>query len=763
MTTLNASINATTPSTRRLGELLGIKSILLDRSKGTRKGTRNRPWDDTTQECATFPLTKVVVRTTIVGDCAVTDLAEHYQNTHDVPMDVVHTIPISADGAITQFELVAGERSVKGLCKRTAEARRDFEDAKNRGKTAAIVESVRDDVHTISLANVPANTAVIVRMRIVERLRVDDGRFEFRFPTTISEKCILGDAIGHAGTGVSADTDRAPDASRLTPPIRLEGGTELDLEISLAKGATDISSSLTLAAEYAADGTVVLRPATDVTCDRDIVIRVWNRSNEPTVRAYTDGERTLVVVDPPAKRRPELESPREAVFVLDRSGSMQGLRIDAAKRALTCALQALAERDTFEIIAFDASLEHFKREPVFATRANITNALKWLSGINARGSTDALPAIEAACTPRVAPGRVRTVLFLTDGDVGNDEELIAVTRRLDPATRLFVIGIGMSPSATFISRLARLGGGTHLYVEDKDDIEAEIKRFEAAMAGPMACGLGDEGARNHSQRDLFAGRAATFFLDGARERVTVGSSDGRFRGECAVEHSSIPLGALWARDRVMELEDRICMNERVRGLVEPEIAALGVAHQIQTRLTSFVAIDEKSQVNGEPIVITQPVDGCEFELRTAPVCSFYEKIQPERSMFVNSSPLRRSSFSRMDNHKVDERAELLAAVRQMFPGKKLNRDGLVGDLSMQRALCVVLMCAARRLAPSVPFMVRATAVLRSYESDPCFGGQLPEFLTTLYRDAATDDSALSSMIQIALRACQKSVLAELLA
>ena len=142
MTTLNASINATTPSTRRLGELLGIKSILLDRSKGTRKGTRNRPWDDTTQECATFPLTKVVVRTTIVGDCAVTDLAEHYQNTHDVPMDVVHTIPISADGAITQFELVAGERSVKGLCKRTAEARRDFEDAKNRGKTAAIVEQI---------------------------------------------------------------------------------------------------------------------------------------------------------------------------------------------------------------------------------------------------------------------------------------------------------------------------------------------------------------------------------------------------------------------------------------------------------------------------------------------------------------------------------------------------------------------------------------------------------------------------------------------
>ncbi len=769
MTTLNASIPTATKNARRLGELLGIPS-------NTQDDTALAPfpsWRNRALAHEPFPLTKVLVRTNIVADCAVTDLEEHYHNPHDRPMDVVHTIPLSAEGAITSFELVAGERFVKGLCKRTAEAQADFESARARGKTAAMVESVRDDVHTISLANVPAKTAIIVRMRIVERLRVDDGRFEFRFPTTISPKCILGDAVGHAGHGTSPDTDRAPDASRLTPPIRLEGGTELDLQVTLAPGATDIASSLTLQAHYANDGTVVLRPATTATCNRDIVIRAWNRTNEPTVRAYTDGERTLVVVDPPAKRRPELESAREAVFVLDRSGSMEGPRLTAAKRALRRALQALGARDTFEIIAFDAELERFAPESVAASNDNITRAAKWLDGIYSRGSTDALRALEASCTQRVAPGRVRTVLFLTDGDVGNDGEIIAITRRLDPATRLFVIGIGMSPSTTFIGRLARLGGGTHLFVQDEDDVEAEIMRFEAAMAGPMACGLGDEGARQHAQRDLFAGRAATFFLDGARTRVNIASSDGRFRGDCAVAGSPIALGALWARDRVMELEDRICMNERVRALVEPEIVALGVTHQIQTRLTSFVAIDEASQVNGEAIEIVQPVERHEaavmhcYASLSAPICAEAPPVRgfmgfARQILGANQGQGARGASRRAPDPTIDLE-QLSRAARHRFQRRNLATEELVGEVSLQEALCIVLICAAEGVSPHAPFMVRASEVLRNHASNARIAELLVIIFEAKYCTPDNDGSTLARMIKLALEITRKSTLQELLA
>ena len=608
MTTLHDLIPATirnAPSTdsrrpRHLGELLGIPH-----GKGRTAVEKGRA------EPHAFPLTKVLVRASILADCAVTELEERYTNNSAQVMDVTHTIPLPPDGAVTAFEIVTGGRTAKGVCKKTKEAKADFERARKRGKTAAMLGSVRDDVHAISLANVPAKSDIVVRMTIVERLRVDDGRFEFRFPTAMSPKYVPGEAVGHDGDGVEPDTDHAPDASRLTPPLKIGDGTELDLELRLAAGTTDISASVPLVRSAAADGSLVLRVDGSATCTGDIVVRAWSRANEATVRAYTDGERTLVVVDPPATRRPELECPREAVFVIDRSGSMRGPRLVAAKRALRTALDGLSAHDTFEIIAFDSSFDTFDAEPVAATRANIERAMRWLDAVHAQGGTVALPALERACIGYmgkggVATGRMRTVLFLTDGDVANDGELLALSRRFDPAMRLYTVGIGRAPSAGLLSRLARLGGGTTLFVDDSQDIEGEIRRFESTFVGPMACGLGLAGARRHSGRDLFAGRSATFFIDGSPSTVEVTSVDGRFSGKASVSRAPIALGALWARDRVTELEDRLIADPSQKGLIDPEIAELGVRHQIQTRLTSFVAVDEASQVHGEPLAIVQP-------------------------------------------------------------------------------------------------------------------------------------------------------------
>ena len=145
-----------------------------------------------------------------------------------------------------------------------------------------------------------------------------------------------------------------------------------------------------------------------------------------------------------------------------------------------------------------------------------------------------------------------------------------------------------------------------MFVDDSQNIEAEIRRFESTFVGPMAYGLGVEGAPRHSGRDLFAGRSATFFVEGALQSVEVTSLDGRFSGRATVAASPVGLGALWARERVTELEDRLVADPSQKGTIDPEIAELGVRHRIQTRLTSFVAVDEASQVHGEPLAIVQP-------------------------------------------------------------------------------------------------------------------------------------------------------------
>ncbi|MBU3729161.1 MAG: VWA domain-containing protein [Phycisphaerales bacterium] len=608
MTMIPPSIPPAQPSRRSLGSLLGMEPPLDDPDSGggapADRARRER------KEPMKLPLAKVVARVTIVGDCAQTELQEHYTNPHDRPLDVRHTIPLAHGAAVTGVEIRAGGRTVRGVCRRIEEARDEHASAKRRGKTTALIQQRRDDLHEISLGNVPPGASIVIALTIVERLRVADGRFEFNLPTAISPKFVPGRGIGHDGDGWGHDTEDAPDASHLTPPVLVGPAPLVELDVTLAAGATDIRSSVALTRTDDSDGRIRLRPAGELRGDGDVVIRFWGRETKSVLRAYSDGRRTLVVADPPVTRQPQHEQVREAVYLLDRSGSMEGSRLESAVRALKASLHSLSPRDYVQIIAFGSSLTNFRPRPTRATADTVDAAMRWLDRIRAEGGTNAVAALQVACTSKVASKRVRTVLLITDGNVANDAQILNLVQAMDPATRLFTLGIGQAPSHALLSRLARLGGGTYESVTRRDDIEAEIVALDAALAGPIAYGLresGEEDSNCGPRADLFSGRAASFFLEGHRERVRIESVDGSFSAECAVQSSPMQLGALWARDEVERLEDRRIAKPELAAEVDAAIADLGVTHQIQTRLTSFVAVDEASQAVGEPIAMVQPV------------------------------------------------------------------------------------------------------------------------------------------------------------
>jgi Ca-activated chloride channel family protein len=662
------SIPPAQPSRRTLGSLLGMEPPQDDPESGggaALDGDR-RPMS----EPARLPLARVSATVRIVGDCAETELEEHYTNTHGRPLDVTHTIPLPPGAAVTGVEIRAAGRTVRGACLRTPEARERHSSAKRRGKTSALVEQRRDDIHTIMLANVPAGASIAITLRIVERLRVADGRFEYRLPTGISPKFVPGSAVGHDGDGWSPDTTRAPDASHLTPPVLAGEGTPMDVDVLLAAGATDVRSSIALERADEADGSIRLRPASPVACGNDIVIRFWGRDTTPTLRAYSDGARTLVVVDPPLARHPDRERPREVVYVLDRSGSMASTRIGAAKRAIIASLRALSPRDRIQIMAFSDGCAKFRPRPTLASVDTIEAAIRWVGHIEAQGGTNALEALAIACTTPVAAKRVRTVLLLTDGNVANDAEILQMTRRMDPATRLFAIGIGTGPSHALLSRLARLGGGTYTAVSSHDAIEAEVLAFDHATVGPIAFGLHEADAdevpdaartpKAHAARvesagsasagaslpatvhdDLFAGRATSFFLTGHRDRVRIASLDGHFSAECAVHSSPMALGALWARDEVERLEDQRVAEPELESELDAQIADLGVTHQIQTRLTSFVAVDEASQVIGDSLSLVQPTAAPDDSMMVRASMARYCSVDTMDDMIFNAPPTSR--------------------------------------------------------------------------------------------------------------------------
>ncbi len=579
-----------------------------------------------------LPLLEVKVRTRLTAVVAHTTVEQRFANPARggprTAMEAIHLFPIPSRGAIVACELRCGEVVVRAVCKERQEAEATFADARSRGKRAALVTQERADVHTLRVANLPSGEEVIVRLEIVERLDAEDGRVVWRFPTVIAPRYLPGrETESGVGPGVLPNTDRVPDASRLAPPLLLGPGTKLDLEVTLDGTPARTESSLH-ALSVSFDGGLRIAPSGDARCDRDFVLAVtWANAAGLSSRAWTDGAYTLVHVEPPAAIGAGLG--RDAMFVVDISGSMEGTKIDAARRALTAALHGLNAGDRFALTAFDDRLEHFAPQaadgsPGFAVydSASLARADRWIAALRPRGGTEMLPAIQAALKGTVPAGRLRSVLFVTDGQAHNEQELVAavVNRRVEAAkaggeARFFTLGIDTAVNEALLGRLARLGGGTATFATPADDIEAVVARMEARFGSPMAIDLkvsgeGVEAARPEAEA-LYAGVSVGVLLRGAPAQVglsyrTRGGNEAVVLTTTTLPATDSPLAALWARERVAMLEDRLTLKPFEEEALRPEIIRVALSASIVSRFTAFVAVEESRTVTGERVTVVQP-------------------------------------------------------------------------------------------------------------------------------------------------------------
>lgn len=579
-------------------------------------GTRETP----------MPLVDVRVRTRITGLVAHTTVEQRFRNTLSAVMEAVHLFPVPAGGAVTACELRCGELTVRASCVERGAAERAFDDARQRGKRAALVTQERADIHTLRVTNLPPGQEVTVRIEVVERLAVEDGRALWRFPTVIAPRYLPGTPRGEAvGPGVLPDTDRVPDASRLAPPLLLAGGARLDLEVALDGAPARLASSLH-ALSVGFEGGVTVAPAGDARCDRDFVLAVtWADSTVVKTHAWTDGAYTLVHLEAPLA--PAKVLPRDAVFVVDISGSMGGTKMLAARRALTAALHGLAAGDRFHLVAFDDRVERFTPDFVAYDAASLARADAWIAKLDARGGTEMLPAIREALKGTTPAGRLRTVLFVTDGQAHNEQELVAAVanRRTEVAAgggeaRFFTLGIDTAVNEALLGRLARVGGGTATFATPSDDIEAVVARMEGRFGSPVALDVrvaGGELARPEPEA-LFAGLGLGVILKGAPASVavslrTVGGNETLVLQPGASRVRPGTLRALWARDRVAMLEDRMVLKPFEEEALRPEIIRTALfsgegaepGAGIASRFTAFVAVEESVTVGGERVTVVQ--------------------------------------------------------------------------------------------------------------------------------------------------------------
>src|SRR4051812_48690974 len=572
-----------------------------------------------------LPLQGVSLRARVIDRIAEVTVEQKFGNPFTETIEAVYVFPLSGASAVSRFEVQIGQRLVRGTIQERGEARKRYAEALEQGKRAALLEQERDDVFTVQIGNLTPGDAIAVRLTYTERLPFfEDGRTELRLPMVVAPRYVGGQERPReqAGHGVVPDSTTVPDASRITPPHLAPGfdpRVALEVEVELFGGLAELSCSQHAVRSAAGPESARVTLAREgERLDRDFVLR-WRLAGErvqPQLLVH-DGFAMLSLL-PPA--REGIPAPaRDVIFVLDRSGSMEGPKIASAARACALLLRTLGPHDRFALQAFDNAAEWMPGGFVGADEEGLARGERWLRSVAARGGTEldlAMgEALERIRTRSEPSGRIAVVVLLTDGQVGDESSVLKRVQRELGDARVFTVGIDTAVNGGFLQRLAALGGGTSSLVEPGTRLEEALQTVGREIGRPLVTDLRIEGevidVAPSRIPDLFAGHAAAAFFrfTGRRAKVTGRLADGgRFEQEVEAREAPLaPIAHLWARARIGDLEDefRASRSDAAR----KEIVALSIRHTVLTRFTAFVVIDDTVvNAGGQRRTVTQPVE-----------------------------------------------------------------------------------------------------------------------------------------------------------
>lgn len=620
-----------------------------------------------TQEPGLFleaPRVATDVTINVTGAIVRARVTQRFENPSDKWVEGIYVFPLPEDAGVDRLKMLVGDRLIEGKIKERQEARQIYEDAKRAGKKAGLVEQERPNLFTNSVANIGPGETVVVQIEYQERADLKDGVFSVRLPLVVGPRYNPAPDIvemvsvdGRTGLALASSV---PDADRITPPVLHPDKEPQELRLPVSITA-NIEAGFTLGeitSPYHAiaqtrdrDGHAVVTLAEGATPANSDFLLEWRAADggQPHAALFKeerDGDTyVLAMVAPPAAKASDAaRKPREAVFVIDNSGSMAGPSMLQAKAALLLALEGLKPEDAFNVVRFDHTFEALHPDAVPATPQNVEAAKGFVGRLNAEGGTEMLPALQAALhDPRPHDdSRLRQVVFLTDGAIGNEAELFAAIAEGLGRSRLFTIGIGSAPNSYFMSRAARIGRGTFTHVGDVGEVAARTAQLFAALERPVMTNLTaafPPGAASEAWPnplpDLYAGEPVvlTAKLEKAQGKLRIQGDLGAVRWAADLDLAQAAPGegvaALWARSKIASIEESRFLGAEPAA-IDAGVLKTALDFALVSRLTSLVAVDvTPSRPVGEAVipaaVPTMLPKGWEFEKVFGPAITPFER------------------------------------------------------------------------------------------------------------------------------------------
>jgi Ca-activated chloride channel family protein len=606
-----------------------------------------------TSEQGNLPLVAMSVSVDITGLLAGMTIRQTFRNPHNCPIEATYIFPLPDRAAVTALAVTIGSRRIAGVLQERQAARGAYDDALAAGQRAALLEEDRPDVFTTRIGNLAPEEEATVELTLAGPVPCELDEATLRVPLVVAPRYIPGRPLDgeSAGQGTAFDTDAVPDASRITPPVLLPGSVNpvrLALTVRLDPAGmpvSDLRSSLhavVVTGELPDPVTVELRPGERL--NRDFILRyrvATGTTTGATAQVFPDEgtdaadgsdgtENGTYVVTVMAPATPGTAPARDVVLVLDRSGSMGGWKMVAARRAAARIVDSLTSADRFAVIAFDHQVERPTSLPsdalVEGSDRNRYQAVEWLGRLQARGGTEmasALRAAHAIIAGSPTPERIRCCILVTDGQVGDEDQLVRLAT--DAGVRMFTVGIDQAVNSGLLRRLAAVTGGRCDLVESEDRLDGVLADLQRRIGKPVLEsmtvrfeGLAIDAGTMTPRRpaDLFPG--VPLVLSGRYRgqpggRAVVSGHDGTTFSCDVVEGSTPAAAAVWARAHLRDLEDRYAtlsaVSAQEQGALASEIVTVSLRHRVLCRFTAWVAVDRSGhRVEGPLHGIVQPVE-----------------------------------------------------------------------------------------------------------------------------------------------------------
>jgi Ca-activated chloride channel family protein len=456
------------------------------------------------------PLVATDVDVTISGPTARGRVTQLFRNPTDHWVEAVYVYPLSEGSAIDTLKMVVGERIIVGDVMERKSAQKIYEEAKAAGHKAALMAQERPNIFTNSVANIGPGESVLVQIEYQEPVHQSGNAFSLRIPLVVAPRynpapVVQTVALDERGQGWGEVKDPVPDRARIAPPV-LDPRTNppinpvaitVRLQAGFPLGAvTSAHHKVTIEAP-SADTRVIRLADKVVPADRDFEL-TWTpaATSAPSVGLFrehvADADYVLAFVTPPALvdavRAPR---PREMVFVIDNSGSMGGTSIAQAKASLLYGLSRLRPGDRFNVIRFDHTMDVLFPDTVPADAEHLARAKSFVAALEARGGTEMVPAMKAALTDArgADSAYLRQVVFLTDGEIGNEAQLFDAIAAMRGRSRVYMVGIGSAPNSFLMTRAAEIGRGTYTHIGSVDQVEARMRELFDKLENPVVTNL----------------------------------------------------------------------------------------------------------------------------------------------------------------------------------------------------------------------------------------------------------------------------------